>query len=229
MFICNFCKKQYIPKTIRKDRQNKFCSLYCLGKATGFKKGKRGENKILKQCNFCGDNFRTYSLLKKFCSNGCRNSSYTGLPVNFSIRYDKTLFFKKTCKKCCGIKSRLSEYCFKCMVKEKTGEKSPYYKGGYECKIKNNRERTNRLKIIGFHTEKQWEELKFRHNFMCLCCKKREPFIKLTRDHILPISKGGDDKITNIQPLCKSCNSIKYVNIISYLELSEPIKTGANL
>lgn len=40
----------------------------------------------------------------------------------------------------------------------------------------------------------------------CLKCKNSN---KLTLDHIIPISKGGENKIFNLQTLCTSCNSKK--------------------
>ena len=72
---------------------------------------------------------------------------------------------------------------------------------------------------MGSHTNIQWSELKKKYNYMCLCCKQQEPFIQLTEDHIVPLSIGGSNDISNIQPLCQSCNSIKHTKIINYLEL----------
>lgn len=59
------------------------------------------------------------------------------------------------------------------------------------------------------HTIHEWEDLKQRHENTCLRCKKSEPEIRLTADHIVPLSKGGSDCIGNIQPLCIKCNQIK--------------------
>jgi len=61
----------------------------------------------------------------------------------------------------------------------------------------------------GRHTREEWEELKKRFSYTCQVCGRKEPETKMTEDHIIPLSKGGDDSIGNIQPLCKLCNSIK--------------------
>lgn len=79
------------------------------------------------------------------------------------------------------------------------------------------KERQRRKKgAIGSHTLQEWQNLKAQYNWTCPCCKKSEPEIKLTEDHIIPLSKGGSNNIENIQPLCRSCNSRKYNKIIKY-------------
>jgi len=64
---------------------------------------------------------------------------------------------------------------------------------------------------VGSHTLKEWLKLKILHNEKCVICGEQK---KLTKDHIVPLSKGGTDFIENIQPLCKNCNSKKHNKII---------------
>lgn len=68
----------------------------------------------------------------------------------------------------------------------------------------------------GSHTLKEWIELKFNFNNKCAICNMEK---KLTKDHIIPLSKGGSDYIHNIQPLCKNCNSKKHNHIYENPEL----------
>lgn len=79
-----------------------------------------------------------------------------------------------------------------------------------------NARRARKLEAEGSHTEEEWQELKAFYDFKCLCCGQREPDIKLTRDHIIPLTQGGSDSIDNVQPLCARCNSKKSNKHIDY-------------
>ena len=79
-----------------------------------------------------------------------------------------------------------------------------------------NARRARKLEAEGSHTDEEWQELKAFYNFKCLCCEQQEPDIKLTRDHVIPLTQGGTDSIDNIQPLCARCNSKKNYKHIDY-------------
>jgi 5-methylcytosine-specific restriction endonuclease McrA len=61
----------------------------------------------------------------------------------------------------------------------------------------------------GSYTVAEWQALKATFDHRCLMCNRQEPEIKLTVDHVMPISEGGSNTIDNLQPLCKSCSSKK--------------------
>jgi 5-methylcytosine-specific restriction endonuclease McrA len=60
-------------------------------------------------------------------------------------------------------------------------------------------------------TAEQWEDIKASQNYKCAMCGEEK---SLHRDHIIPVTKGGAFTKSNIQGLCKSCNSSKNNRII---------------
>uniref|UniRef100_A0A6M3J652 Homing endonuclease n=1 Tax=viral metagenome TaxID=1070528 RepID=A0A6M3J652_9ZZZZ len=102
------------------------------------------------------------------------------------------------------------------------GEKHPAWKGGISKQKGYRKEYAgiykHKYRVLkqgngGSFTIAEWENLKEQYGYRCPMCGKKEPSIKLAADHIIPIAKGGDNNITNIQPLCRSCNSIKHTKI----------------
>lgn len=73
--------------------------------------------------------------------------------------------------------------------------------------------RSHKLHNGGSFTLEEWKALVWYLGEKCLCCKKTR-FLEV--DHIVPITKGGDSYISNLQPLCRTCNSTKRVKIIDY-------------
>lgn len=93
------------------------------------------------------------------------------------------------------------------------------WKGGKE----NTRMLSRRYKVrkrnslTNHHTTMEWLELKKAFKNSCLCCGEAELVVLITRDHIIPISKGGTDSIDNIQPLCLVCNIKKRDKFINFI------------
>ncbi len=73
--------------------------------------------------------------------------------------------------------------------------------------------RARKRNAQGKHTLAEWRKLCAFYGNRCLCCNATGA---LTRDHIIPLSCGGGNDISNIQPLCISCNVAKGVKSTDY-------------
>jgi 5-methylcytosine-specific restriction endonuclease McrA len=62
-------------------------------------------------------------------------------------------------------------------------------------------------KLGGTHTAAEWNHLQEQCGHRCAGCGIKSK--KLTKDHVVPVSKGGSDAIENIRPMCNKCNARK--------------------
>lgn len=137
---------------------------------------------------------------------------------------------KKYCSKECWYRYRLGPGPHREETKKKISasnkayyaghpERASNWKGGVSLHsgYKSLMKKKSRLHTVGSHTKAEWETLKIMYGFICPACLRSEPEIQLTQDHIIPLIKGGNDYIGNIQPLCRSCNTKKMVKTIKYV------------
>lgn len=177
------------------------------------KKWKSVNRERSKTCQECGRTFfinrgesiRAFEFFRKYCGHKCVGS------VNSRTMMGKpnlALKDKSPSRKCIDA-SKLTN----------SGPNNWNWKGGiskipgyYTHKAL---ERYARLKgAIGTFSLQEWQELKERYNNSCVNCGTSEMFTKITKDHIVPLTKGGTNYISNIQPLCQHCNSRKNNKLI---------------
>jgi 5-methylcytosine-specific restriction protein A len=140
-----------------------------------------------------------------FCKNGCTTPAQAkhGMCSRCVLRNGKPRTRIPLGK---WINNEKQRFCWSCKeIKEilnfPKSKKSPHGYGGM-CKncliIRNNK--YNPIEVF------KYAEKNLKQGKSCARCLSKN---KLEVDHIVPLSKGGDNSINNLQILCSSCNKKK--------------------
>ena len=90
-----------------------------------------------------------------------------------------------------------------------------YKENGENNRIRNQKYRATKKKLISTLTNKQWDSIKENFNNSCAYCGMteeehlEETGQQLHQEHFVALSKGGAYTHNNIIPSCRSCNSSK--------------------
>ena len=201
--ICQLCGNAFfaIRRTPSVAHPAKFCSVECRGRAR--------IAQVEKECEQCNRKFevdRWKGNTARFCSRQCTGNSqrkqYAVIRClqcgdEFTTRPSK---IHKFCSPACAVDSK----------RQSDGDRQARLKKHSHLK------RARKMAAEGQFTKEEWLLLKRQYHHRCPCCGRAEPDIRLTVDHIVPLSKGGTNWISNIQPLCLSCNSRKHNKEIRY-------------
>ena len=127
------------------------------------------------------------------------------------------------------------------MERERVGRKRHYWANHLDCLARAKRYRQNNPDAVKHHSRlrrqrlaesegsysaKDWENLCTMFGNQCISCGNKE---QIEADHIVPITKKGTSYISNIQPLCRSCNIRKGNRVIIDYRLKHKIVTEVML
>lgn len=188
---CKHCSAEFKVRPSHVSKRT-FCSKEC--------QGKDSTRSVMKECVVCKKQFKVpgnkWRIDAKYCSQQCKGKDHSG---------ESHWNYK-------GEGNRMEDDIEHVRARRrKNALANPNVKDNLR-RGKMKRERN----LVVEHTFIEWIELLKKHDNICYYCGVRmtkTPGIKQrTRDHLIPVSKGGSDKIENIVPACRSCNSKKGTN-----------------
>ena len=162
----------------------------------------------MKVCNYCKKEVQEEHFNQQRCSEKCKNGAKLQSQKKYKLSKKGNISNQKWVQSK-RRKENERNYRRKEDYKEQNRKRVRRFNKTLKGKIlKANMDAKRRsyLKNNGKFTLIEWKNKLKEFNYRCVNCGTDK---NLTIDHIIPLSKGGSNKISNIQPLCGLCNSKK--------------------
>jgi 5-methylcytosine-specific restriction endonuclease McrA len=177
----------------------------------------------MKICINCNKEFKENRKEQKFCSKSCWNANHKATYISLICTFCNKKFSEREKRILDKRGKYCSKQCYSLSMKKLNKKTRSAINRDYRSthreltSIWKHNRRSKIFEFGGTFTKQQWIDLLQKCNFQCKICKKN---IKLSVDHIIPLTKWKDwsiennpeynwNDIQNIQPLCISCNSKK--------------------
>lgn len=175
-------------------------------------------NNFTRNCKWCLTNFQTHYKDKIYCNRQCKETAKksrkqmkntTGIEVpSGSIRHWVKTIYIKWCKNCNEVVNTHRAWQLYC---DRTCSDMWKQTRSRQAQVKRFK-KASAPNIVA--------RLYYKHDGLCGICKqtinltiKHPHKMSLSIDHILPISKGGNNFQSNLQPTHLICNLLKSDNI----------------
>jgi 5-methylcytosine-specific restriction protein A len=112
------------------------------------------------------------------------------------------------CSKCGKGPPANGRLCDHCRKRGREEYRKAYARDPQRLNSRRDRRRAH-MAAGGVFTAAEWRSIKAAQGYTCLRCGRREPEIRLTVDHVIPLSRGGPNVAANVQGLCGPCNKAK--------------------
>lgn len=214
VFECEVCGKTiYLAPSEARGRTLRFCSQGCAGVSK-----RNPENRIETHCDYCGSTFtrRTRRRGKhNYCSQQCGWAARRKTYVKWRDPEYVRAYHRKYAE---THRERINQLNREWVLRnrQKRKESQRTYRENNRDQIIAQHEARRAQLSAGYLTGREWQQIKERYNYACLCCGRKEPEIDLHIDHVIPLALGGKHEAAKIQPLCRSCNCSKNKKIIDY-------------
>lgn len=150
------------------------------------------QGKRSKPCQWCGALFEFTTARRIYCTSACKQRAFSAAHPGYMVEAQRR-----------HLKDPVNRH--------RRAERMAAYRSRPDSQVNHREQQNARHHLIskdGRTGHKlrsgEWDLILQSYGYRCAYCGVKDP--KLTRDHVVPISKGGPHVLGNIVPSCRPCN-----------------------